>query len=78
MYCRGLHSLAKPAFLNGFSCSGLPRIAPYCAPGGIRVVSVGRAGCYNFTLPCHFRFLSPLFICFDLLVCRVAHREVEA
>jgi hypothetical protein len=29
----------KPAFLSDFLCSGLLRVAPYCVPGGIRVVS---------------------------------------
>jgi len=32
-----LQGLAKPAYLGGFLCSGLLRVAPYCAPGGIRV-----------------------------------------
>jgi len=40
MRCRGLHTVAKAAFLRGFPISGLLRIAPYCAPGGIRVVSI--------------------------------------
>jgi hypothetical protein len=35
----GLHSLANPAYLKRFLCSGLLRVAPYCVPGGIRVVS---------------------------------------
>jgi hypothetical protein len=39
MRCRGLHSLANLAYLSGFLRSGLLSIAPYCAPGGIRVVS---------------------------------------
>jgi hypothetical protein len=39
MRCGGLHRNANPAFLGGFLCSGLLRVAPYCAPGGIRVVS---------------------------------------
>jgi hypothetical protein len=34
-----LHSLANPAYLKRFLCSGLLRVAPYCVPGGIRVVS---------------------------------------
>jgi hypothetical protein len=38
---QGLHSLANAAFLSPFLCSGLLRVAPYCAPGGIRVVSKG-------------------------------------
>src|SRR5215216_6240295 len=78
MRCRGLQGFANTAYLEGFPFPGLLSVAPYRAPGGIRVVSVGRAGCDNFTLPCHFKFLSPLFACFDLLVCRVAHREFEA
>jgi hypothetical protein len=39
MRCRGLLRLANTAFLGSFLCSGLLRVAPYCAPGGIRVVS---------------------------------------
>jgi hypothetical protein len=37
--CRGLQRLANPAYLGGFLFSGLLRVAPYCVPGGIRVVS---------------------------------------
>ena len=40
MCCRGLRGLAIPAYLGGFLCSALLRIAPYCAPAGIRVVSI--------------------------------------
>jgi hypothetical protein len=39
MRCRGVHNVAKDAFLRVFPFSGLLRIAPYCAPGGIRVAS---------------------------------------
>src|SRR5215208_6536243 len=39
---QGLHRFANPAYLGGFLFSGLLRVAPYCAPGGIRLVS-GRA-----------------------------------
>ena len=41
MRCRGVHRLANPPFLSGFLCSGLLRVAPYCALSGIRVVSGG-------------------------------------
>ena len=34
-----MHGLAKPAYLGGFRFSGLPYVAPYCVPGGVRVVS---------------------------------------
>src|ERR687898_2274220 len=40
--CRSSPGVAIPAFLSGLLCSGLPRVAPYCAPGGVRVVSEGR------------------------------------
>src|SRR5918994_7727679 len=43
MCCRGLHELANPAYLSRYLFPGLPRVAPYCAPGGVRVVSGGRA-----------------------------------
>src|SRR5215216_2713527 len=39
MRCRGLHKLANRAFLKGFVLSGLLCVAPYCVPGGVRVVS---------------------------------------
>jgi hypothetical protein len=39
MRCRDLHTVAKVAFLEGFPFSELQRVAPYCVPGGIRVVS---------------------------------------
>jgi hypothetical protein len=39
MCCRGLHELANAPYLSRFLFSGLPCVAPYCAPGGVRVVS---------------------------------------
>ena len=39
MCCRRLQGAAKPAFLSRFLFCGLPSVAPYCAPGGIRLVS---------------------------------------
>ena len=39
MHCRGLHGAAIAAFPSGFLCCALPYVAPYCAAGGIRVVS---------------------------------------
>jgi hypothetical protein len=39
MRCRALHRLADAAYLSGFLCSDLPSVAPYCAPGSVRVVS---------------------------------------
>ena len=32
--------VANPAFLEGFPFSGLLSVAPYCVPGGVRVVSI--------------------------------------
>src|SRR5215210_1359369 len=40
MCCRGLHEVANPAYTGGFLCSGMLRVAPYCARGGVRVVSI--------------------------------------
>ena len=40
MRYRGLHGLADAAYLEGFPFSGLLSVAPYCVPGGIRVVSI--------------------------------------
>jgi hypothetical protein len=34
-----LHGLAKPAYLGRFLFSALPCVAPYCAPGGVKVGS---------------------------------------
>jgi hypothetical protein len=34
-----LHELANPAYLSRFPFSALPCVAPYCVPGGVRVVS---------------------------------------
>src|SRR5215217_619478 len=36
MRCRSLHGLANPAYLGGFLCSALLRVAPYCVPSGVR------------------------------------------
>src|SRR5215211_3975765 len=35
----GVQELANAAYLSGFLCSELLRVAPYCVPGGIRVIS---------------------------------------
>src|SRR5215213_864997 len=45
MCCRGVQGLANLPFLGRFLCSALLSVAPYCVPGGIRVVSscCGRA-----------------------------------
>src|SRR5215203_3031195 len=42
MRCWGLPSVANTVCLGPFLFLGLQRVAPYCAPGGIRLVS-GRA-----------------------------------
>jgi hypothetical protein len=34
-----LQRLANAAFLSGSPFCGMPYVAPYCAPGGVRVVS---------------------------------------
>jgi hypothetical protein len=42
MRCRGLQGFAqacKSPYLSRFPFSALPSVAPYCVPGGIRVVS---------------------------------------
>src|SRR5919112_3981119 len=39
MCCRGVQGVANAAYLEGFPFPALLRVAPYCAPGGIRVVS---------------------------------------
>src|SRR5918992_1079425 len=45
MRCRGLLRLANPAYLEGFPFPALLSVAPYCVPGGIRVVSAVRGLC---------------------------------
>jgi hypothetical protein len=35
-----LHKVANSAYLGGFLFSGLLCVAPYCVPGGVRVVSI--------------------------------------
>src|SRR5215210_2793753 len=39
MCCSDLQRFANPAYLSRFPFSGLLCVAPYCAPGGIRVES---------------------------------------
>ncbi len=39
MRCRDLLRLANLAYLSRFFFPGLPRVAPYYVPGGVRVVS---------------------------------------
>src|SRR5215203_1369906 len=41
MCCRGVHGVANPAYPEGFPFPALLSVAPYCVPGGIRVVSRG-------------------------------------
>ena len=40
MRCRGLHRVAKPAYLSRFPFCALLGVAPYCVRGGVRVVSI--------------------------------------
>src|SRR3954451_17351414 len=68
MRCRGLHGFANCACLEGFPFPALLSVAPYCVPGGIRVVSRGAAAVvrrqvqwhgpatFGATIRCH-RFL---------------------
>jgi hypothetical protein len=37
---RGLPMVANPPYLGRFLFSALPRVAPYCARSGVRVVSL--------------------------------------
>ena len=45
-----MHRLANPAFLSGFPFSALPCVAPYCALGGVRVVSKEAQRCFTMVL----------------------------
>jgi hypothetical protein len=44
-----MQRIANAAYLSDILCSGLLRVAPYCVPSGIRVVS---ARCESGTLWC--------------------------
>ena len=35
-----MQGLANATLIGGFLCSGLLRVAPFCARGGVRVVSI--------------------------------------
>src|SRR5215217_9637546 len=50
MRCWGLHRLANPAFLSRFLFCGLPSVAPYCVPDGVRVVSIEVYSCSTIVL----------------------------
>ena len=39
IHCRDLQGIANAAYLQGFPFTALLRVAPYCAPGGIKLVS---------------------------------------
>jgi hypothetical protein len=41
MRCRALQRFANPLYLRQFLFSALLCVAPYCVPGGVRVVSSG-------------------------------------
>ena len=41
MCCRRLQGFAKPAYLKEFRFCALHWVAPYCVPGGVKVVSNG-------------------------------------
>ena len=43
MRCRGVQGIANAAYLEGLLFPALLRVAPYCVPGGIRMVSGGRS-----------------------------------
>jgi hypothetical protein len=56
MRCRGLHGLGKRAYLGCFLFPRLPRVAPYCVPGGVRVVSMQPLYLHNIAV--YVKFLS--------------------
>jgi hypothetical protein len=39
MRCRGVQGIVNAAYLQGFPFPASLSVAPYCVPGGIRVVS---------------------------------------
>ena len=51
MRCRGLQRLANPAYLSRNPFPALLRVAPYCAPGGVRVVSIASSYSPNAIVP---------------------------
>jgi hypothetical protein len=51
---RGLQEGANPAYLSRFLYSGLLRVASYCVPGGVRVVSMSSSyPLKTFVRPCY-------------------------
>ena len=83
MCCRGLHCLANRPYLGDFLFSGLLCVAPYCVPGGIRVVSraataIARGqiqwhgpATFGATILCH-RFLGVAVHCINSLSKRIS------
>jgi hypothetical protein len=51
MRCRGVQGIANAAYLEGFPFPALLCVAPYCVPGGIRVVSIEHS-CLIIVLGC--------------------------
>ena len=52
-----MQRLANAAYLEGFPYSGLLSVAPYCVPGGIRVVSTSVDYCGLVSGKSPFRFV---------------------
>jgi hypothetical protein len=46
-----VQGIANAAYLSGLLFSGLPCVAPYCVPGGVRVVSIASIYCTAATVP---------------------------
>jgi glyoxylase-like metal-dependent hydrolase (beta-lactamase superfamily II) len=72
MRCGGVHGVANAAYLGDFLFSGLLRVARYCVPGGIRVVSKGRQ-CIDGPNPSMTLEMRPAMQCIK----RLADLDVE-
>ncbi len=65
-----MHGLANPAYLGRFLFLGLPSVAPYCAPGGVRVVSKSSLHLRNIVV--HFSNLKRVFQLGEALATKLA------
>jgi hypothetical protein len=60
MRCRGVQGVANAAYLEGFLFPALPPVAPYCVPGGVKVVSIEAHSCFTIVLTSVYDMISHL------------------
>jgi hypothetical protein len=56
MRCRGVQGIANAAYLEGIPFPALLRVALYCVPGGIRLVSISPSS-YSSASPPSLKYL---------------------